>query len=152
MQGRVVPRGQPRDMRSRFTDRGPDGLILGSSPRMTDVEGWRGSTLRPGGRSPLSTPGGRWESPLRRNGRNVCLRARSPCPHSTHSGPPVFPLVRTRPCSRLDTIGAADDNGHTIAQYHRIAPSFLHGLGIDRMRFMHADEAIGFQPLNDRLH
>ncbi len=74
------------------------------------------------------------------------------CPDTTQSGPPVFPLVRTRLCSRLDTIGAADDNGHTIAQYHRIAPSFLHGLGIDRMRFMHADEAIGFQPLNDRLH
>ena len=49
MQGHAVPRGRPRDVGSRFPDREPDGLILGSSPRMTEVEWWWGGALRPGG-------------------------------------------------------------------------------------------------------
>ena len=58
MQGHAVPRGRPRDVGSRVPDREPDGLILGSSPRMTEVEWWWGGALRPGGevRSTQSGP------------------------------------------------------------------------------------------------
>ena len=45
MQGRSVPLAPPRDVRSRFTDRELEGLILGSSPRMTEVAWWWGCTL-----------------------------------------------------------------------------------------------------------